>query len=124
VSTKLRKIGMICVLLTILVLFFRFIIQRFVDKSMSKSEENGVIVTDDSSVGYYFKEIIRYIIMGLSIMIVALPEGLPLAALIACSYSFRKMVTDNSLAKNVSACETLGYVDTIVTEKTGILTMN
>jgi hypothetical protein len=85
ITTKLGKVGIFSVLLTVLILYFRLFIQSFLDRSMSLGEESE---SHDNSIGYYLKEIIRYTIIGLSIML-AIPEGLSLAAIIASSYSYK-----------------------------------
>lgn len=60
----------------------------------------------------------------MAIIIVAVPEGLPLAVSISLAYSTSSMKKDNLLVKKFAACETLGTVNTICTGKTGTLTCN
>lgn len=60
----------------------------------------------------------------MAIIIVAVPEGLPLAVSLSLAYSIDTMKKDNLLVKKFSACESLGLVNTICTGKTGTLTSN
>ena len=61
---------------------------------------------------------------AMAIIIVAVPEGLPLAVSLSLAYSIDTMKKDNLLVKKFSACESLGLVNTICTGKTGTLTSN
>ena len=61
---------------------------------------------------------------ALTIVIVAVPEGLPLAVSISLAYSIGTMKKDNLLVKNMEACETMGTVSNICTGKTATLTKN
>ena len=63
-------------------------------------------------------------IVAVSIIVVAVPEGLPLAVTIALAYSVGKMLKDNNLVRYLQACETMGGADNICSDKTGTLTMN
>lgn len=69
-------------------------------------------------------EIIEYFIIGVSIVVVAIPEGLPLAVTIALAYSVGKMKDENNLVRFLQACETMGGANNICTDKTGTLTKN
>lgn len=63
-------------------------------------------------------------IIGVTIVVVAVPEGLPLAVTIALSYSTKKMLADNNLIRHLDACETMGNATNICSDKTGTLTEN
>lgn len=63
-------------------------------------------------------------IIAVSIIVVAVPEGLPLAVTIALAYSVGKMKDENNLVRFLQACETMGGADNICSDKTGTLTMN
>lgn len=71
-----------------------------------------------------FQEIIRYLIVGVTIIVVAIPEGLPLAVTISLAYSVSKMQKGNCLVRNIDCAETMGGANEIVTDKTGTLTTN
>ncbi|XP_059637463.1 calcium-transporting ATPase 10, plasma membrane-type-like isoform X2 [Cornus florida] len=64
------------------------------------------------------------IIVAETIVMVRLPEGLPLAVTLTLAYSMRKMMADKALVRRLSACETMGSATTICSDKTGILTLN
>lgn len=63
-------------------------------------------------------------IIAVSIIVVAVPEGLPLAVTIALAYSVGKMKEENNLVRYLQACETMGGADNICSDKTGTLTKN
>jgi len=67
---------------------------------------------------------VRYFIIGVTILVVAVPEGLPLAVTIALAYSVSKMLLDNNLVRHLDACETMGNATSICSDKTGTLTTN
>mmetsp|Transcript_37029 Transcript_37029/g.57817 ORF Transcript_37029/g.57817 Transcript_37029/m.57817 type:complete len:1016 (+) Transcript_37029:126-3173(+) len=68
--------------------------------------------------------VIHAFIMAVTIVVVAIPEGLPLAVTIALAYSSRKMYDDQNLIRTLAACETMGNATTICSDKTGTLTQN
>jgi calcium-translocating P-type ATPase len=71
-----------------------------------------------------FDEMLKAFIIGVTIVVVAVPEGLPLAVTISLAYSTMKMLADNNLIRVLAACETMGNATTICSDKTGTLTMN
>eukprot|EP01095_Lingulamoeba_sp_RSL-Kostka_P012906 TRINITY_DN5214_c2_g1_i1.p1 TRINITY_DN5214_c2_g1~~TRINITY_DN5214_c2_g1_i1.p1 ORF type:complete len:991 (-),score=438.81 TRINITY_DN5214_c2_g1_i1:99-3038(-) len=68
--------------------------------------------------------ILDFFIIAITIIVVAVPEGLPLAVTIALAYSMKKMVKDNNFVKHLKACETMGGATDICSDKTGTLTLN
>ena len=68
--------------------------------------------------------IINAFIMGITIVVVAIPEGLPLAVTISLAYSTKKMYVDQCNIRVLAACETMGNATNICTDKTGTLTEN
>ena len=70
------------------------------------------------------KDIINHLMIGITILVVAVPEGLPLAVTISLAYSVKKMMADNNLVRHLNACETMGNATIICTDKTGTLTTN
>jgi len=67
---------------------------------------------------------LKAFITGVTIMVVAIPEGLPLAVTISLAYSVKKMLNDNNLVRHLDACETMGNATAICSDKTGTLTTN
>ena len=68
--------------------------------------------------------LLNFFVIGITVLVVAVPEGLPLAITIALAYSIKKMLKDNNLVRHLHACETMGNATTICSDKTGTLTMN
>lgn len=71
-----------------------------------------------------FSILLKYVITAITIVVVAVPEGLPLAVTIALAYSTVKMLKDNNLVRQLAACETMGGATDICSDKTGTLTQN
>jgi len=74
--------------------------------------------------GEDFTELVDYFIVSVTVLAVAVPEGLPLAVTLALAFSSGKMMKDQNLVKHLDACETMGCATTICTDKTGTLTAN
>jgi len=71
-----------------------------------------------------FSHALDAFIIGVTIVVVAVPEGLPLAVTISLAYSTKKMLKDNNLIRHLTACETMGNATNICSDKTGTLTEN
>ena len=70
------------------------------------------------------KKILDIIILCISIIVVAIPEGLPSAATLSLAFSLKNMMDNNNLVRKIHACETMGAANYICTDKTGTLTLN
>ena len=70
------------------------------------------------------KNILSIIILCVSIIVVAIPEGLPLAVTLSLAFSIKKLMDNNNLVRKMHACETMGGANVICTDKTGTLTLN
>jgi P-type E1-E2 ATPase len=68
--------------------------------------------------------LVNFIIIAITVIVVAVPEGLPLAVTIALAFSVSKMKLENNLVKKLEASETMGGANEICTDKTGTLTKN
>ncbi|CAL0327895.1 unnamed protein product [Lupinus luteus] len=77
-----------------------------------------------TKVGDAIDGAIKIVTVAVTIVVVAVPEGLPLAVTLTLAYSMRKMMADKALVRRLSACETMGSATTICSDKTGTLTMN
>lgn len=69
-------------------------------------------------------DLLNFFIMSITLVVVAVPEGLPLAVTIALAYSMKKMLKDQNLVRVLAACETMGNATMICSDKTGTLTKN
>ncbi|OWZ08115.1 Calcium-translocating P-type ATPase [Phytophthora megakarya] len=72
----------------------------------------------------YVNDYMNYFIIAITVLAVAIPEGLPLAVTISLAYSVKKMLVDNNLVRHLDACETMGSATTVGSDKTGMLTTN
>ena len=70
------------------------------------------------------QELLNILILCISIIVVAIPEGLPLAVTLSLAFSIKKMMDYNNLVRKMHACETMGGANYICTDKTGTLTKN
>ena len=68
--------------------------------------------------------LVNYLILSITVVVVAVPEGLPLAVTISLAYSVMKMKLENNLVRRLDASETMGGANEICTDKTGTLTKN
>ena len=82
------------------------------------------IGSEEFEVSSFIKNLITIIILCVSIIVVAIPEGLPLAVTLSLSFSIKKLMDNNNLVRKMHACETMGGANIICTDKTGTLTMN
>jgi Ca2+ transporting ATPase len=69
-------------------------------------------------------EFLTFLTDAITVVVVAVPEGLPLAVTIALAFSVKKMLKDNNLVRHLHSCETMGNATTICSDKTGTLTTN
>jgi len=69
-------------------------------------------------------KIVKIFLTGVVIVVVAIPEGLPLAVTLTLAFSVKKMYQDKNLVRRMEACETMGGASYICTDKTGTLTKN
>lgn len=69
-----------------------------------------------------YRELLKTVITAITVIVVAIPEGLPLAVTIALSFSSAKMQKENNLVRKLASAETMGQVTHICSDKTGTLT--
>ena len=86
-----------------------------------KSHTNNKLINPTTEIS---GQIIDIIILCVSIIVVAIPEGLPLAVTLSLAFSIKKMMDRNNLVRKMHACETMGGANYICTDKTGTLTKN
>ena len=74
---------------------------------------------------FYMAEIVlKYFMMAVTLVVMAVPEGLPMAITLSLALNMRRMLKSNNLVRKLHACETMGAVTVICTDKTGTLTQN
>ena len=81
--------------------------------------ENSDLLTIDT-----LNSLVSFLIIAITIIVVAVPEGLPLAVTISLAFSVMKMKDENNLVRKLEASETMGGASEICTDKTGTLTKN
>ncbi|XGW31321.1 hypothetical protein V3C99_009911 [Haemonchus contortus] len=110
-AIQIGYIGSIVAAATVLILIIRHCITHYAVNHES-------FKTSDLS---YF---VNFVIIGVTVLVIAVPEGLPLAITLALTYSVKKMMKDNNLVRHLDACETMGNATSICSDKTGTLTTN
>ena len=80
------------------------------------------IYENSFDTGEHIAEILDYLIIGITVVVVAIPEGLPLAVTLSLAYSVKKMLKHENLVRQMAATETMGGANTICSDKTGTLT--
>ncbi|XP_071782292.2 plasma membrane calcium-transporting ATPase 3 isoform X2 [Centroberyx gerrardi] len=114
-AVQIGKAGLVMSAITVIILVVYFVIETFVVQSK-------VWVTECTPV--YVQYFVKFFIIGVTVLVVAVPEGLPLAVTISLAYSVKKMMKDNNLVRHLDACETMGNATAICSDKTGTLTTN
>ncbi|KPA76150.1 putative P-type ATPase [Leptomonas pyrrhocoris] len=89
---------------------------------LSGKEFLDTVVYRKHPIGY--KKYLDNLTTAVTIVVVAVPEGLPLSVTIALAYSMKQMLKENNLVRHLAACETMGSATTICTDKTGTITQN
>lgn len=107
-------LGTWAAVLTVHVLYLRFFIEHLMHRNMYFTEDGGE----------YINKWLEDLIVGITIIVVAVPEGLPLAVMISLAYSVKKMLKDYNFVKKLASCEIMGGAQTICSDKTGTLTKN
>lgn len=111
VANLIGKIGMYVALATFIAMVLNLVIYRLI---------NNQPILDISVT----KGIVNAVIVAITIIVVAVPEGLPLAVTISLAYSVNQMRKENNLVRRLEAAETMGGANEILTDKTGTLTQN
>uniref|UniRef100_A0A8C3RS74 Calcium-transporting ATPase n=1 Tax=Chelydra serpentina TaxID=8475 RepID=A0A8C3RS74_CHESE len=114
-AVQIGKAGLIMSAITVIILVLYFVIDTFGVQRRPWLAECTPI---------YIQYFVKFFIIGVTVLVVAVPEGLPLAVTISLAYSVKKMMKDNNLVRHLDACETMGNATAICSDKTGTLTMN
>ncbi|XP_067360389.1 plasma membrane calcium-transporting ATPase 2 isoform X6 [Channa argus] len=114
-AVQIGKAGLLMSAITVIILVLYFAIDNFVMQKNTWMPECTPI---------YIQYFVKFFIIGVTVLVVAVPEGLPLAVTISLAYSVKKMMKDNNLVRHLDACETMGNATAICSDKTGTLTTN
>ncbi|EDR27106.1 plasma membrane calcium-transporting ATPase, putative [Entamoeba dispar SAW760] len=143
IAMKIGYFGMAGGALVFIALTIYYIVSQFTHNDVLKADEkNGIIegclecnVTREDPMWEQYCEkysfdwssltvLIDYFILAVTIIVAAVPEGLPLAVTISLAYSMKQMFKDNNLVRHLKACETMSNCTNICSDKTGTLTEN
>ncbi|XP_060751131.1 plasma membrane calcium-transporting ATPase 3b isoform X2 [Tachysurus vachellii] len=114
-AVQIGKAGLVMSAITVIILVLYFVIETFVVEGRTWLPECTPV---------YVQYFVKFFIIGVTVLVVAVPEGLPLAVTISLAYSVKKMMKDNNLVRHLDACETMGNATAICSDKTGTLTTN
>ncbi|KAJ4953742.1 hypothetical protein NE237_030574 [Protea cynaroides] len=119
VATFIGIVGLAVAFFVLIVLLARFFTGH------TKNTDGSVqFIRGKTSLSKAIDGAVQIIAVAVTIVVVAVPEGLPLAVTLTLAYSMRKMMADKALVRRLSACETMGSATTICSDKTGTLTLN
>ena len=109
VAAFIGYLGAVVAVCLFIVLFGRWLHDEVIGHSVGSAQLN---------------DLLTIVIVSVTIIVVAVPEGLPLAVTISLAYSMKKMYADKIVVHKLAACETMGNATTICSDKTGTLTQN
>ncbi|AET01464.2 putative calcium-transporting ATPase [Medicago truncatula] len=117
-TSSIGKVGLAVAFLVLVVLLIRYF-------TGNTKTDNGVREFNGRKTSFddVMNAVIGIIADAVTIVVVAIPEGLPLAVTLTLAYSMKKMMADQAMVRKLSACETMGSATTICTDKTGTLTV-
>lgn len=112
VATIIGKIGLAFALVTFLVLVVRFLVEKALAHTFTSWSSDDAL------------KLLNYFATAVTIIVVAVPEGLPLAVTLSLAFAMKKLMSERALVRHLSACETMGSANCICSDKTGTLTTN
>ncbi|XVE81697.1 hypothetical protein DITRI_Ditri15bG0086400 [Diplodiscus trichospermus] len=118
-TSSIGKVGLAVALLVLVVLLVRYFTGNTTDENGNREFNRGKTKADD-----IINAVVGIVAAAVTIVVVAVPEGLPLAVTLTLAYSLKRMMADQAMVRKLSACETMGSATTICTDKTGTLTLN
>ncbi|KAI3449693.1 hypothetical protein Pfo_006358 [Paulownia fortunei] len=118
-TSSIGKAGLAVASFVLVVMLIRYFTGNTEDEN-GYQEFNGI----DQDLNDIFNSVLRIVSAAVTIVVVAIPEGLPLAVTLTLAYSMKRMMADQAMVRKLSACETMGSATVICTDKTGTLTLN
>ncbi|KAM7462868.1 hypothetical protein LguiA_030989 [Lonicera macranthoides] len=118
-TSSIGKVGLLVAFLVLVVLLIRYFTGNTKDGNGNIEFRGGETKVDD-----VINAVVGIVAAAVTIIVVAIPEGLPLAVTLTLAYSMKRMMADQAMVRKLSACETMGSATIICTDKTGTLTMN
>ncbi|KAI3506806.1 hypothetical protein L1887_21371 [Cichorium endivia] len=118
-TSAIGKVGLAVAFLVLVVMLVRYFTGNTEDENGNR-EYNG----RRTNINQVLDSVTRIFSAAVTIVVVAIPEGLPLAVTLTLAYSMKRMMSDQAMVRKLSACETMGSATVICTDKTGTLTMN
>ncbi|KXS15608.1 calcium-translocating P-type ATPase [Gonapodya prolifera JEL478] len=115
---KIAKMGASAALLMLIVLILKYVI------TVVTNEGFGSNCVAQECATEAIARVVNIVISAITIVVVAVPEGLPLAVTLALAFATTRMLKDNNLVRVLAACETMGGATTVCSDKTGTLTQN
>ena len=109
VAEQIAMLGCAVALLLFIVLFIKFLFQLKGDRDAPAQKAQNFL---------------QMVIVAITVIVIAVPEGLPLAVTLALAFAMTRMLKDRNLVRVLSSCETMGNATAICSDKTGTLTMN
>lgn len=128
IAGDIGKLGTVFAMLTVTVLLLRFLWEGLTSRNIDLfgGEEHAVEegCSENGCFLKYVGDIFKALIIGIVIIVVAVPEGLPLAVMISLAFSIGQMLKDKCEVKKLASCEIMGGANNICSDKTGTLTNN
>ncbi|KAK4405770.1 putative calcium-transporting ATPase 13, plasma membrane-type [Sesamum angolense] len=118
-TSSIGKVGLAVAFVVLVVLLVRYFTGNTKDENGNKEFNGSKTKVDD-----VINAVVGIIAAAVTIVVVAIPEGLPLAVTLTLAYSMKRMMADHAMVRKLSACETMGSAITICTDKTGTLALN
>ena len=104
------KFGLYSAIVIVVVLLIRFAIVKGTTRTWDTGTDLG--------------KLLDYLLIAITVVVLAIPEGLPLSVTLSLAFSVKRMLKDQNLVRKMQACETMGGANNICSDKTGTLTMN
>lgn len=115
-AENIAKLGTLSAILIVIIALIKF----FATVAPHGWVHNGLRMTTSDIIAF----VVNVFITGVTVIVVAVPEGLPMAVTMALGYATVRMLQDKNLVRVLSSCETMGGATTICSDKTGTLTQN